>query len=462
MPPAASGQGDSSAPDPKIAITANVVDKGFLEGLRGLKNAGRYEIRRELGRGSSGVVYLGWDPLIKRHVAVKISRPATEEARKTFFLEAQSAGKLNHPNIMAIYDTNLHEEYCYLVMEYIDGELLSQYCNPNSLLPVHSVAEIIDSACKALDYAHNEGIVHKDIKPSNIMLDRVGAVKIADFSIAQITDVRPGKKDDLSDTSTGGKKKSVYVVGTPSYMSPEQLHRRMVGRESDVFSLGCVLYELLTGVKAFSGDSLMSIAYKILHEDPPPVSSLNPQLPEVFDEIVKIALAKSPGNRYLTCSDMAWNLKAAVQKIKSDSTDASDFFDFVHHVSFFNAFSKNQVRELVTASNIVRINKGKVIIQEGNTDDVFYILISGKVKIQKGGRSLALIGPGECFGEMAYLASQPRSATVIAETNCTLMKMKVALLNKSSESVQLLFYQRFARTLANRLNTSQHDPTGPV
>jgi signal-transduction protein with cAMP-binding, CBS, and nucleotidyltransferase domain len=189
---------------------------------------------------------------------------------------------------------------------------------------------------------------------------------------------------------------------------------------------------------------------------------LNPQLPEVFDEIVKIALAKSPGNRYLTCSDMAWNLKAAVQKIKSDSTDASDFFDFVHHVSFFNAFSKNQVRELVTASNIVRINKGKVIIQEGNTDDVFYILISGKVKIQKGGRSLALIGPGECFGEMAYLASQPRSATVIAETNCTLMKMKVALLNKSSESVQLLFYQRFARTLANRLNTSQHDPTGPV
>jgi serine/threonine protein kinase len=279
MPPAASGQGDSSAPDPKIAITANVVDKGFLEGLRGLKNAGRYEIRRELGRGSSGVVYLGWDPLIKRHVAVKISRPATEEARKTFFLEAQSAGKLNHPNIMAIYDTNLHEEYCYLVMEYIDGELLSQYCNPNSLLPVHSVAEIIDSACKALDYAHNEGIVHKDIKPSNIMLDRVGAVKIADFSIAQITDVRPGKKDDLSDTSTGGKKKSVYVVGTPSYMSPEQLHRRMVGRESDVFSLGCVLYELLTGVKAFSGDSLMSIAYKILHEDPPPVSSLEPAAP---------------------------------------------------------------------------------------------------------------------------------------------------------------------------------------
>ena len=219
---------------------------------------------------------------------------------------------------------------------------------------------------------------------------------------------------------------------------------------------------MLTGVKAFSGDSLMSIAYKILHENPPPVTSLNPHLPDVFNDIVKIALAKSPGNRYLTCSDLAWNLKAAVQKLRSDATDASDFFDFVHGVSFFNAFSKNQVRELVTASNIVRIGKGKVIIQEGDTDDVFYILISGKVNIQKGSRSLAIVGPGECFGEMAYLASQPRSATVVAETNCTLMKMKVALLNKSSESVQLLFYQRFAKTLAHRLNTSQHDPVGEV
>lgn len=456
------GQGATSGSEPKINITANVVDKGFLDGLRGLKNAGRYEIRRELGRGSCGVVYLGWDPLIKRQVALKISRPSSEEARKTFFLEAQSAGKLNHPNIMAIYDTNLHEEYCYLVMEYIDGQLLSQYCNPNNLLPVQNVVEIMDSVCKALDYAHNEGIIHKDIKPSNIMLDRVGAVKITDFSIAQISDVKQNGLAGLDDTVSGTKKKSVFVVGTPSYMSPEQLHHKLVGRESDIFALGCVLYEMLTGHKAFTGDSLMAIAYKILHEDPPPVTSRNPNLPEAFDEIVRIALAKQPGNRYLTCSDLAWNLKAAVQKLRSDTTHAADFFDFVHNVSFFNAFSKNQVRELVTASNIVRIGKGKVIINEGDTDDVFYILLSGKVKIQKGGKALALIGPGECFGEMAYLASQPRSATVLADTNCTLMKMKVALLNKSSESVQLLFYQRFARTLANRLSTTQLDPAKQV
>ena len=160
--------------------------------------------------------------MIKRQVAVKISRPSTEEARKTFFLEAQSAGKLNHPNIMAIYDTNLHEEYCYLVMEYIDGELLSQYCNTSNLLPVHSVVEIMDSACKALDYAHNEGIVHKDIKPSNIMLDRVGAVKITDFSIAQITDVKPGggrwfiryQCRRKKEVRVRGRDAQLYVAGT--------------------------------------------------------------------------------------------------------------------------------------------------------------------------------------------------------------------------------------------------------
>ena len=445
------------SPASGTGYSAGSLQTGLLESLRNLKTLGRYDIRRELGRGGSGVVYLGWDPLIKRQVAIKVSRPVSEEAQKTFFIEAQSAGKLNHPNIIAIYDTNLFQDYCYLVMEYIDGVVLSNHCTPNNLFPVPKVADIIDSACKALDYAHNEGIVHKDVKPSNIMLDKVGAVKIADFSIAQEVDTKGsvrGPQRASNQAPTGSN--LIHLVGTPSYMSPEHLGHRLVGRESDIFSLGCVLYELLTGVKAFTGDSLMSIAYKIMHENPTPVTKLNPNLTPDFDEIIRLALAKNPGQRYLCCADLAADLKTAVRNTNNEVAEAQDFFDFVHGKSFFRAFTKDQVRELVTASNVIRAGAGKVIIQEGATDDVFYILLSGKVAILKEGRLVATIDPGECFGEMSYLASQPRSATVVAQSSCSLLKIKSTLLNKSSESVQLLFFRRFSAILARRVASSTH------
>ena len=424
--------------------------EALLDNLRNLTAVGRYEIRGELGRGGCGVVYLGWDPLIMRQVAIKVSKPASEEERKVFFIEAQSAGKLNHPNIISIYDTNLHEDYCYLVMEYIEGVVLSNYCLPGHLLPLSKVSEIIDSACRALDYAHNEGIIHKDIKPSNIMLDKVGAVKIADFSIAQ--EVESATMGRGGRVQSHGESNLIHLVGTPGYMSPEHLSRRLVGRESDIFSLGCVLYELLTGAKAFTGESLMSIAYKIMHVDPTPVSKLNPNLSPVFDDIIRLALAKKTEQRYLSCADMAADLKTAVFNSMDDNEEAGDFFDFVHKTAFFRAFTKDQVRELVTASNVIRVSAGKIIIQEGDTDDVFYILLSGSVTVMKEGKAIATLDQGECFGEMAYLASQPRSATVAAKTSCSLLKIKAGLLNKSSESVQLLFFRRFANILARRVS----------
>ena len=438
-----------------VSYNADSLQPGQLGSLRNLKTLGRYDIRRELGRGGSGVVYLGWDPLIKRQVAIKVSRPASEEAQKTFFIEAQSAGKLNHPNIIAIYDTNLYQDYCYLVMEYIDGVALSNHCTPNNLLPLPRVADIFDSVCNALDYAHQEGIIHKDVKPSNIMLDKIGAVKIADFSIAQEVGGEAAARDSVQGSNqppTGGN--LIHLVGTPSYMSPEHLSHRLVGRESDIFSLGCVLYEMLTGVKAFTGDSLMSIAYKIMHEDPLPVTQLNHRLTPDFDEIIRLALAKKTEQRYMCCADLATDLKTAVRNTNNEAVDAQDFFDFVHGKSFFRAFTKDQVRELVTASNVIRAGSGKVIIQEGDTDDVFYILLSGKVAILKDGLVVANIDAGECFGEMSYLASQPRSATVVAQSSCSLLKIKSALLNKSSESVQLLFFRRFATILARRVASS--------
>ncbi|MBF0529834.1 MAG: protein kinase [Deltaproteobacteria bacterium] len=426
--------------------------------LENLKQAGRYEISGRLGRGSSGTVFLAWDPLIKRQVAIKMSRPLTEKARKSFFLEAESAGKLNHPNIVAVYDTNLHEKYCYIVMEYIDGNDLSHYCTPNNLLSIRKVAEIVTSAGRALDYAHKDGVIHKDIKPSNIMLDNLGTVKITDFSIAQQIEKKPGP----AQSSGGGRSKSapkttrdLFVTGTPSYMSPEQLSNQVVSRESDIFSLGCVLYELLTGIKAFSGNSLLEIAYKIIHEDPLPVSTLNDKIPKDFDRIIQTVLAKNPVHRYVSCNDLAYHMKSIVDRMETGTEEAQDFFDLVHNISFFQAFTKDQVRELVAASNIIRIPKGKIIISEGDADDTFYILLSGKVKVQKGDRFIAFLESGECFGEMAHLSGQARTATVIAETGSSLIKIRATALHKWPDYVQLLFYQRFAKTLATRLVISQ-------
>ena len=436
-------------------------DARFWTGLKDLKNIGRYEITKKVGQGGSGVVYLGWDPYIKRHVAIKLSRPTSEKAREIFFVEAQSAGQLNHPNIIAVYDSGVYNYHCYIAMEYVNGVTLKEYCCKDKLLPVRKVVDIISGVCLALDYAHHEGVVHKDIKPTNLLLDNDGAVKITDFGLAQIGEParrltkpkaksRPLDQEARNDNDPG----EIHLYGTPSYMSPEQLNNKVVGRESDIYSLGCVLFELLTGVQAFAGESLLSIAYKINTQDPPSILDYNPELPQAMETIVNTALKKDPADRFYNCADFAYNLKATLKDLEGTVKETRDFFDFVQSVTFFNSFNKEEVRKLVTASNIVQANSGKVIIPEGDRDDTFYVILSGRVKVRKGNHYIATIGPGECFGEMALIANQPRTATVEADTNCTLMKIKAAILNKSSESVQLLFYQRFAKNLVRRLSSS--------
>ncbi|MFC1892030.1 serine/threonine-protein kinase, partial [Thermodesulfobacteriota bacterium] len=236
------------------------VDTQFLADLVDTKTIGRYEVTGKLGQGSMGVVYQGKDPYINRNVSIKVSRPSADvvgekadKYRERFFLEAQSAGRLMHPNIVAIYDAGMYKDFCYITMEYIDGPTLEKFCHKNDLLPVSKVVEIIISTCKALDYAHQEGVVHRDIKPSNIMINLAEEVKITDFGIAQIKSEQ---------TVSHG------IIGSPSYMSPEQVKEEPVKGISDLFSLGCVLYELLTGRKAFTGDNYFSIMYKITNEEP--------------------------------------------------------------------------------------------------------------------------------------------------------------------------------------------------
>jgi len=422
------------------------VDERFLHDLSDIKTIGRYEIVGKLGQGSMGLVYLGRDPYINRNVSIKIARPSSDVVaekadryRERFVLEAQSAGRLMHPNIVAIYDAGMFKDFCYITMEYIDGPHLGKFCQRENLLPISRAVEVIFSACKGLDYAHKKGVVHRDIKPSNIMLGRAGEVKITDFGIAQI-----------KSEQTAGE----GLIGSPSYMSPEQVKEERVDERSDIFSLGCVLYELLTGEKAFSGENYFSIMYKITHEEPAPVRQMRPEVPEVLGQITGKALAKDPNNRYQTCMDLAYDLRVALRGLKgvaaSDKIESA--IDYVHSVPFFENFTKDQVKEILNAGNIVKVQKGEVVVAEGEIDDCFFIIISGTAAVLKGNKTIALIGRGECFGEMAYLSGQSRVATVAAETNCVLLKISATLLDKSSESMQLLFMRNFAMTLLHRLS----------
>ncbi len=428
---------------------ASTVDTQFLTDLMDIKTVGRYEITGKLGQGSMGVVYLGRDPYINRNVGIKISRPSADlmedkadKYRERFFIEAQSAGRLMHPNIVSIYDAGMYKDFCYITMEHIDGPTLEKFCHKDELLPISKVVEILFAACRALDYAHKKEVVHRDIKPSNIMLNKSEDVRITDFGIAQI-------KSEQT-TSEG-------IIGSPSYMSPEQVKEAVVEDKSDIFSLGCVLYELLTGEKAFTGDNYFSIMYKISNEDPVPIRKIRPEVPEILEKIANKALAKDPNERYQTCMDVAYDLRVALRHLKGTvkTTKIADVVDYVHSVPFFENFNKEQVTEMLNASNIIKVRKGKVVVAEGQIDDSFFIILSGKAVVQKDNKNIALIGRGECFGEMSYLSGASRAASVLAYTDCFLMKISATLLDKASESIQLLFLKNFAMTLLTRLSKNK-------
>ncbi len=272
------------------------------------KTLGRYEIVGELGRGAMGVVYKGRDPRINRVTAIKTIRFAdsyesreAEKAKASFFREAESAGTLSHPHIVTIYDAGEEAELAYIAMEFLEGEDLTAHTPKDRLLPVRKVIDHAADIADALDFAHEKGIVHRDIKPANIMLLKNGGVKITDFGIARIT--------ASSQTRTG------VVKGTPFYMSPEQITGKKVDGRTDIYSLGIMLYQLLTGEIPFSDDNPAALMHKILHDPPPDPRSKNPAIYNPLAAIIDKALEKEPGRRYQRAGQMATHLRKLARLI---------------------------------------------------------------------------------------------------------------------------------------------------
>ena len=298
------------APEPVVLQSASPPAAAPVDGKE-VQRLGRYQLEREIGRGAMGTVYLGRDTAINRQVAIKAIPLASEfsdaelvEARARFFREAETAGRLNHPNIVTIYDVGEERGLAYIAMEYLKGRHLSDYAIPNNLLEPRKVLEIIARTADALGFAHKQQVVHRDIKPANLMYDpSTDVLKITDFGIARLT--------GAGTTRTG------IVLGTPSFMSPEQLEGRTVTGHSDLFSLGVSLFQLLTGRLPFAADSMTGLMQQIAEAPHPPLRAFRPDLPDCVDRVIDRALAKNPDSRFDSGAQMAAALEECRSRVPS-------------------------------------------------------------------------------------------------------------------------------------------------
>ena len=283
-----------------------------------LKTLGRYNLERTLGKGAMGVVYEGVDPRLGRRVAIKtilkshLDADTAKEYSMRFVREAQAVARLNHPHIVQVYDFGEEGDIAYLVMEFIKGKELKAFFDANERFDLKEAVRIMGELCDALDFAHNAGIIHRDIKPANVMIDAQGRTKLTDFGVARVQD---------SDKTSVERTQAGTMVGTPAYMSPEQITGGNIDKRTDVFSAGIILYQFLTGEKPFTGSGAWTIAKKIIQEEPPLPSSLNNAVTPLFDAVVNKALSKNPDTRFQSARDLGIGLRRALEG-KGEEDDA--------------------------------------------------------------------------------------------------------------------------------------------
>jgi serine/threonine protein kinase len=407
---------------------------------------GKYDIRKQLGKGATGTVYLAVDTFSGREVALKVIEPEVFKDpefgsvyRSQFLNEASLAGKLKHPYIVGILDAVVQEDSGHIAMEVVSGGDLSQHVSADTLLPVADVLQIGFKCCGALAYAFNEGIVHRDIKPANLMIVKGTEVKIADFGAALL------RKAQAVQTAS---------IGSPYYMSPEQIEEAPLTHHSDMYCLGVVLYELLTGQRPFTADSLEMLAEKILHQEPAPPSSLRAELPKEIDRVVLRALGKKPALRYDTWADFALALSNVGKlMLSSDAIMDSEKYVALKDVEMLSELSDAELWELTHAGRWSRVAARQAIVREDEPGQSFFFLAQGQVKVTLEGRLLNTIGEGECFGEMAYIrgGEMPRHATVESMTGILLAEFEPQPLASMSLGAQLQLTRALVRNLVDRL-----------
>jgi predicted Ser/Thr protein kinase len=414
------------------------------------ENIGKYPVIREIGSGATSRVYLARDTFAERDVAIKVldfTRGVDAESErlqhKAFLAEASLAGKLNHPHIIDIYDAVVEPNRSYLVMEYVAGSTLEKHATRDRLLPIGKVVEIVFKCIRALEYAHQHGIIHRDIKPGNILLSADGETKLSDFGASF--------QQRLEDKTT-----QIKGIGSPAYMSPEQLRLEPLNQQTDIYSLGVTMFRLLTGRLPFEAGSHVALTYAILNTPPPKPSTHRPDLPPLLDEIVLKAIAKDPAQRYQSWLDFGKDVTRAFMSLRPGpevSTSEPEKFGKLCEMAFFNGFGEVELWEVVRVGTWQTIEPGTVLMREGEPGDIFYLLLDGEVDVTLLGKPLTTLKPGACFGEMLYFADSVgrRTSTITTREKVMVVEIKFAALRIASDACQNCFHKAFMRVLVERL-----------
>jgi len=412
------------------------------------EHIGKYPLLREIGAGATSKVYLARDPFAERDVAIKVflfEKDADGEQErmkhKSFIAEASLAGKLAHPHIVDIFDAVVEPGRSYLVMEYVAGTTLEAHADVARLLPVSKVVEIIFKCIRALEYAHRHGVIHRDIKPGNILLSETGETKVSDFGASF--------QQKLQDTT------QISGVGSPAYMSPEQVRLEPLTHQTDIYSLGVTMYRLLTGRLPFSASTQPALTYAILNTEALRPAKLRPELSGLLDAIVMKAMEKNPAARYQSWLDFGKDLSQAFASLRLAGATVSDSEKFtkLRDFPFFADFNDVALWELIRIATWKTIAPQTVLIREGETGDNFYFLLEGDVDVTLFSKLLATVKAGRCFGELLYFAerSQRRTSTVTARTPITVMEVKADAMRAATDACQAAFNKACMRVLIERL-----------
>ncbi len=410
-----------------------------------IADLGRYKILGVLGKGATSDVYLAMDVNTNQRVAIKKMRPECSIGmqHKMFAVESSLCGKLKHPNIVSLIEANRTDaDNTYIVMEYVEGESLDKYSAPDKLLAIDRVMDITRQVAEALHYALQMGVIHRDVKPANILLRVDGQVKLADFGCALLFN---------SDTT------QIAGAGSLSYMSPEQISGTNVNHQSDIYSLGAVLYRLLTGHNTFNATDNYAAINQIVNHPHVPIEMRRADLPKELIRITDRALQKSLEDRYQDWQEFLSDLYAATGAYRAEyQTDEQTMFDLMSHCLFFKDFLTVEIWEVLRASEPRTFGHGEQLIRDGDHGFSFYILLKGSVAVSKQNRLLNLIQAGDCVGENAclYNGSPIRGATVAAQGEVIALEISKERLEAFSNEVGLRMDRAFLRSLNDKLSVS--------
>ena len=412
----------------------------------------RFEVRGELGRGATGTVYLAWDTFAQREVALKVAHaqifndePDQMLVRKAWLNEVHLAGSLHHPYIVEIYDAGFGDNSAYLVMEYLAHGTLDPFTRPDNLKPISEVLDIAYKCASALDYACRAGIVHRDIKPANLQLVGTGEAKVGDFGAAYWSQ---GHTDATQ----------VMDIGSLAYMAPE-LFRMWVTPQADIYALGVVLHQLLTGKRPFDAPDQAALMYKILNGEREPLTSFRPDLPENLNSLLDKMLARSLEDRFANWPSVLSALSTHSSKALQTKSSAperpaeAELYDQLRQLPLLASLNDAQLWELLRISHWRKIPTGTVLMREGDNALSCYLLLKGEAKVLQKGKLIALLESGTLFGELAFAEEtpSPRAATVATASNGTIGKWPYSKLHTASPGLQSKMLQIFFRLAAKRL-----------